>query len=268
MGVPYEFRDPAQIGEVRWGERGTHGKPPGTWSDDGALMLALLDSVLGVGFDPEDQGRRALDWRRNGAYTPDGDVFDIGGTTSSALQAIEGGTPAEDAGPTHEQSASNGSLMRILPIALWASASSMPVDDLIDLSMRASRVTHGHPAAQVACAVYTLLAARLLEGGKADYLEHGYNPVRSRLESDQGSADRMGYAELQRLHSWREEHQPEGRGGAFNAFWSAWLARACVVQLRLPSRSHRPGLRHCPSSVPKSHAPSAGGGSSPGSRDR
>ena len=73
QGVPHEFDmvDP-------------HGQPPGTWSDDGALMLALLDSLISVGFDPEDQGRRALAWADAGAYTPDGDgMFDIGGATSA-----------------------------------------------------------------------------------------------------------------------------------------------------------------------------------------
>jgi ADP-ribosyl-[dinitrogen reductase] hydrolase len=61
MGVPYEFRSPDRVGDVRWGEHGTYNKPAGTWSDDGALMLALLDSLTTVGFDTEDQGRRALD---------------------------------------------------------------------------------------------------------------------------------------------------------------------------------------------------------------
>jgi ADP-ribosylglycohydrolase len=66
VGVPYEFRDATHIGEVRWGERGTHQQPPDTWSDDGSLMLALLDSLTadGVGFDVEDQGQRALAWYR------------------------------------------------------------------------------------------------------------------------------------------------------------------------------------------------------------
>src|SRR4029079_19500678 len=93
-GVPYEFRDASQVGEVRWGERGPHHQPPGTWSDDGALMLALLDSLTanGGGFDVEDQGQRALAWFRNRAYTPDRDGrFDIGNTTRAALGAIEEG---------------------------------------------------------------------------------------------------------------------------------------------------------------------------------
>src|SRR5690606_21240847 len=78
IGVPFEFSapDPDRIVEVRG--HGSHDQPAGTWSDDGALMLALLDSLLNAGFDPDDQGRRALAWWDDRAYTPDGDVpFDI-----------------------------------------------------------------------------------------------------------------------------------------------------------------------------------------------
>ena len=54
VGVPYEFRRPEGVGAVAFGATGTHGQPPGTWSDDGALMLALLDSLLEPGgFDVE-----------------------------------------------------------------------------------------------------------------------------------------------------------------------------------------------------------------------
>jgi ADP-ribosyl-[dinitrogen reductase] hydrolase len=84
IGVPYEFTRHVETVELRG--HGTHNQPPGTWSDDGALMLALLDSPLSVGFDPEDQGRRALAWADEGAYTPDGDgLFDIGHATSGAI---------------------------------------------------------------------------------------------------------------------------------------------------------------------------------------
>ena len=83
IGVPYEFRKPSSIGRVHFGARGAHRQPAGTWSDDGALMLATLDSLLSSGFDIDDQGRRFLDWADRGAYTPDGDGrFDIGGTTA------------------------------------------------------------------------------------------------------------------------------------------------------------------------------------------
>ena len=90
-------------------------------------MLALLDSLLGSGFDPTDQAKRALGWFQGTAYTPDGDGrFDIGVTTSEALGAVASGTPAEEAGPTHEHASGNGSLMRILPLALVDAGSRPP----------------------------------------------------------------------------------------------------------------------------------------------
>ena len=79
-------------------------------------MLALLDSLTSVGFDVDDQGRRALDWADRGAYTPDGDgKFDIGNATADALARIRNGEPAQTAGGAGERDLGNGSLMRILP---------------------------------------------------------------------------------------------------------------------------------------------------------
>jgi len=88
IGVPYEGRKASQIGTVELRGYGSHDQPPGTWSDDGALMLALLDSLKQKGFDPEDQGRRYLAWATRGAYTPDRTVFDLGGATRRALARL------------------------------------------------------------------------------------------------------------------------------------------------------------------------------------
>jgi ADP-ribosylglycohydrolase len=43
LGVPYEFTDPHCAAEVTFRGHGTWNKPPGTWSDDGSLMLAMLE---------------------------------------------------------------------------------------------------------------------------------------------------------------------------------------------------------------------------------
>ncbi|HYN69397.1 MAG TPA: ADP-ribosylglycohydrolase family protein, partial [Candidatus Eisenbacteria bacterium] len=228
VGVPYEFRSPEAIGDVRFGARGNHGQPPGTWSDDGALMLALLDSLLVAGFNPEDQGKRALAWRREGAYAPGGTVFDIGGTTSEALRRLEQGTPAELAGPTGEHSQSNGSLMRILPLALWAAARPrIGLEELADLAARASKVTHGHPTCQVACAAYALTAALLLHSdSRATALETALETLRDHYRSS--GPDDLAEA-LKRLEAWPTANVPAGRGGALNAFWSAWTAFAGAI---------------------------------------
>ncbi len=90
VGVPYEFGPARPAETVVFGHTGMYGQPPGTWSDDGALMLALLDSLLTTGFDTADQGRRAVAWFNDKAYTPDNDGrFDVGNVTAAAASSRE-----------------------------------------------------------------------------------------------------------------------------------------------------------------------------------
>jgi ADP-ribosylglycohydrolase len=227
MGVPYEFLDASRIGEVRWGRQGGWGVPTGTWSDDGSLMLALLDSLLEVGFDPEDQGRRALAWADAGAYTPDQEGrFDIGGATREAMDVLRAGVPAIDAGSTDGRASGNGSLMRILPLALVGR--DLPDGTLVDQAQRASRVTHGHPRPQVACAAYVLIAVRLL---RWDGAEPAPEPALRAMLTDALATLRAQYAAeptpathlaaLDELEAWTER---SGRGYVIDSFWSAWDA--------------------------------------------
>jgi ADP-ribosylglycohydrolase len=229
MGVPYEFTapDPARVVAVRGG--GAHGQPPGTWSDDGALMLALLDSLLTVGFDPEDQGRRALAWWDRGAYTAEGRAFDIGNATSAALSRIRAGVPATDAGGTGEHDQGNGSLMRILPLALVAA--DAPDDaELVRRAHLASRVTHGHPNCLVACALYVLVARTLVAH------QDGDPEVALALSVDRLLAaytgERAFASVLRGLLAHRSSVRKPGGGWVLDSFWSAWEAFAASASYR------------------------------------
>jgi ADP-ribosylglycohydrolase len=190
-------------------------------------MLALLDSLLEAGFDLEDQGRRALAWGEEGRYAPGGRVFDIGGATRAALDAIAGGAPAATAGAVDAKG--NGSLMRVLPLALLRREA--PPDELVDLAARASRVTHGSAEAQVACALYVLIARRLL-GGERDRgraLERATRELRAALGSHglPGSAEAAdpagAEAALEAFLAWPTR---SGGGRVVDSFWSAWDAFA------------------------------------------
>ncbi len=223
LGVPYEFQSAERIGEVEWRGHGTYDQPPGTWSDDGALMLALLDSLLTVGFDTADQARRALDWREQGAYAPGGEVFDIGGATSTALARLRDGTAPEQAGAV--DALGNGSLMRILPVSLVFR--DVEDADLVAMATRASRVTHGSAEAQVACALYTLIARRLLDGEKdrVEVLDGAQRALRAvlaevGLSGPPGSeGPSAAVAALDAFAGWSERR---GRGRVVDSFWSAW----------------------------------------------
>ena len=231
VGVPYEFRPPADIGEVRFGASGTHHQPPGTWSDDGALTLALLDSLLTAGFDAEDQGRRFLDWLRHGAYTPDADgLFDIGNTTHDALRRLRGGISAGEAGPAGERDNGNGSLMRILPVAL--AGHTLPEADLVEQAHRASRVTHGHPIARATCALYVLLVRELLLADEtgihpADALDRAHSALRA-VYAGSSAYD----AQTSALAAIDGYARRTGSGYVVDAFWSAWDAFAGSASYR------------------------------------
>ena len=186
-------------------------------------MLALLDSLLSVGFDPEDQGRRALAWADARAYTPDGDgAFDIGMATSASLARLRAGTPATSAGGTGDRDQGNGSLMRILPIALV----DPPDDDaeLVERAHLASRVTHGHPNCQVACALYVLVARTLIEhpGGDPEAaLALATDRLLAVYEREPAFA-----SVLRELLAHRSSVKKIGGGWVFDSFWSAWEAFA------------------------------------------
>jgi ADP-ribosylglycohydrolase/protein-tyrosine phosphatase len=227
LGVPYEFQDADGIGEVRWRGEGTHGQPAGTWSDDGALMLALLDSLLTCGFDTADQARRALAWREEGRYAPGAEVFDIGNATRAALEGLRAGVPPEEAGAVDAKG--SGSLMRILGLPLVFRAAAE--EELVDLAARASRVTHGSAEAQIACALYSLIVRRLLAGeeDRGRLLAEARRVLREALAgqglpgSKGAAAPESAVAALDAFESWTERR---GSGRVVDSFWSAWDAFA------------------------------------------
>ena len=169
LGVPYEFHAPQSLPPSHQIDfkppldfRRSHaGVAPGTWSDDGAQALCLLASLLECDrFDADDFGRRLTMWYDSGYMAVDGVVFDVGFTTSSAIRAIKEGVPALEAGLNDEHANGNGSLMRVLPLALWHKGSDI---SLISDAHLQSRVTHGHLRSQICCALYCLWARRVLD---------------------------------------------------------------------------------------------------------
>jgi len=167
LGVPVEFssreerrRDP--VTGVRG--YGTYNQPPGTWSDDSSMLLCTVEHLYDE-YDAAALGTLFVNWCFHGYCTPWGETFDRGNATTKALSRINRGTPAEEAGGTDEGSNGNGSLMRILPVALRFTGA--PADTLLDIAHRISGITHRHPRAQMACGVYCLLARELLAGQSA-----------------------------------------------------------------------------------------------------
>ncbi len=170
LGVPYEFHTPNQIPPIAQIEftpppgfsRTYQGVPVGTWSDDGALALCLLASLLEADtFDEHDFGQRLVRWYEEGYLAVDGAVFDVGVTTAVGIRAIRGGVSPLEAGPRGAYDCGNGALMRVLPLALWHNGSDA---ELVRYAQLQSCLTHGHLRSQVCCALYVLWARQTLEG--------------------------------------------------------------------------------------------------------
>lgn len=164
LGVPYEFHDAAQLpsyGEIEMSPpsgfcRAHSTVAEGTWSDDGAQALCLLNSLLSCGaFNLDDFSDRLLAWYQDGMWAVDGVVFDVGIQTSAALEAYQSGMAPKACGRLRPDGKGNGALMRVLPLALWHNGTD---EELVRDAHAQCLITHGNPCNHVCCALYCLVA--------------------------------------------------------------------------------------------------------------
>ncbi|MCY1229703.1 ADP-ribosyl-[dinitrogen reductase] glycohydrolase [compost metagenome] len=228
LGVPWEFYSPENLPArnliemvVPDGFPHAHDVPNGTWSDDSAHALALLDSLLACGsLSLTDFADRLLRWYDEGYLAVDGHVYDCGLSTSDALRRLQDGVPPRQSGGKDERSAGNGSLMRILPLALWHTGSD---EELVRDAGLQSLPTHAHPRSQVCCAFYCL-AAR----GYLNQLPDPWKFADSRLEEIytgiDGQEQQALLRELDVLRSFPKTDKPRGTGHCIDTIWSVHKA--------------------------------------------
>lgn len=180
LGVPVEFQSREELEQdpvTGMRAYGTRHQPTGTWSDDSSMALCLLESLSrGVNYD--DMMARFLRWAEEGYMTAHGDVFDMGIATRQALTKYAKGTPPLECGGTGTYDNGNGSLMRILPLALYlhrTMGQEFPrKPEACQIIHNASALTHAHPISLIACDIYCSIANELLCGrnSSAD-IQHG-----------------------------------------------------------------------------------------------
>ena len=171
LGVPAEFMTREELAQdpvagMRSG--GAHGQPAGTWSDDSSMALCLLESLTG-GLDYGDMMARFLRWADEGYMTARGEVFDMGIATRKALTKFAQGAPPLECDGSGIYDNGNGSLMRILPVALYLHRAVGPEfsnePKAYEIIHNASALTHAHPISLIGCGIYCAVANELLCGG-------------------------------------------------------------------------------------------------------
>ena len=163
VGTTLEFRSrdaQPRLEDMTGG--GPFALPPGAWTDDTAMALALADSLAAASgtLDGRDLMDRFVRWWQDGEYSCTGTCFDIGNATSRALSRyLHTGDPF--AGSTEPHTAGNGSLMRLAPVALrfW---NDRPL--LTATAAEQSRTTHAAEEAVDACRAFAELLAEAIAG--------------------------------------------------------------------------------------------------------
>lgn len=178
LGVPVEFTSRAErendpVVDMR--AYGTHSQPAGTWSDDSSMVIATMEWYGELKGGSEDY--RALmdkfcNWLMYGDYTPYGKNFDCGVTVSKAIMNYSRGMEPIESGEKTENSNGNGSLMRIMPAALFHT---------VDLGFgniyypekiyEMSSLTHGHARSKLGCLIYSKIIADIFHMPDTDKKE-------------------------------------------------------------------------------------------------
>jgi ADP-ribosyl-[dinitrogen reductase] hydrolase len=223
LGVPTEGKDAQSIREAfPHGVRDLTAPPQGSpFDDDAAMTLLLAASLVERGdFDAEDVAQRWVKWMN-------ADGRGIGFTTQRALRLIEGGKEPFEAGrlTMGPRSASNGAVMRCLPVALRYHDN---LDKLVRVSTQQAAITHADERCTWGAAAVNLAARELLHGNQY-FLEE----VLHRLQG----APRALIEAIGRVAWEQESDLPLGVGGEAGAGYVVHC-----VEIAFWCALHRPSL--------------------------
>ncbi|MBQ8137211.1 MAG: ADP-ribosylglycohydrolase family protein [Clostridia bacterium] len=171
LGCPVQFETRQEVAERPvTGMRGygSFSLPSGTWTDDGSLTLALLESLRRLdAVDLNDIMGNFVQWLDHGAFTPFGYAFDIGGGTMSAICRFKREKDPLKSGGPDVWNNGNGSLMRILPACIFCVEKGLDDASAIRIVHEVGSLTHAHIRANIACGLYFFMAREILNGDGA-----------------------------------------------------------------------------------------------------
>ncbi|MEZ6044932.1 MAG: ADP-ribosylglycohydrolase family protein [Planctomycetaceae bacterium] len=166
LGAAVEFKSPGSFPLVTgYRAGGPHGLNAGEWTDDTSMALALMHSLVEVGWDLNDQAERYVEWWREGKYSVNGRCFDIGITVRQALKRFQVDGDASNSGSTDDLASGNGCLMRFAPVAIrYASLIRSDIKQLMNYAEESSRPKHASEQCLSACRYFALILSGLLLG--------------------------------------------------------------------------------------------------------
>jgi ADP-ribosylglycohydrolase len=232
LGYPAEFRSREQIlreigpegitdfircQDPRFSRPFIVGKehPPGTYTDDTQMSLAVAEGLLAAGEGALDEimgeiGRRFVRW--SGSQDNDRSP---GQTCMTGCANLRRGVHWREAGV--QSSKGCGSAMRVGPIGLYYAGD---LDRLFEVARASSLLTHGHDAAVEGAAAAALMVALALEGA-------GPEEVFTEITRHCGGRSADFDACLERVPALRD--RPPGEVLREGALGEAWVAEEAVA---------------------------------------
>lgn len=180
MGVPVEFESREYLKKNRIEKMEgymSYMQPAGTWSDDSSMTLATIDSIINKqNIDYDDIMNKFLNWYQNAEYTATDMIFDIGDTTRNVLNLYLDGFEARNCGFGGIYDNGNGSLMRMLPIALYTYYKNINDEMIYEIVKNTSSLTHSHPISIMGCYIYVKFIHFLI---KTRDKNNSYNDIKN-----------------------------------------------------------------------------------------
>ncbi|ESX67808.1 MULTISPECIES: ADP-ribosylglycohydrolase family protein [unclassified Mesorhizobium] len=170
LGMPTQLLSPARIAELYGHVEDfiapfadhpvSKGLPAGTITDDTeqALLLGRILVESGNRFDHARWVNALLDWERDVKARGSYDL--LGPSTKRAIDAINNGMPAEEAGRSGD---TNGAAMRIAPVGIMMPPE--PLDALVGKVAETCRATHNTSIAIASAAAVAAAISRGIAGG-------------------------------------------------------------------------------------------------------
>ncbi|KAJ5376038.1 hypothetical protein N7509_012924 [Penicillium cosmopolitanum] len=199
-------------------------QPAGSYSDDGAMTLALAQSIIDSNgkYDHELSIKYYIQWMRKGRFSTTDYAWDMGISTREAIGTWK--DSSEDTAKTQrkvndlldrDDKSGNGSLMRIAPIgvALWKDSKFAR-----KVARAQSQITHPAIACLEACDAFTEVICRAMRGQSKEQLCEAFASFKF------SSALRVRMIPYKRLADWRAKESGDIKS-------SGWVVDTLEVAL-------------------------------------
>lgn len=173
LGLPVQFMSREEIARNPVTDMfgyGVFNMPEGSWSDDTSMTLCALDALSDSNFSWDLVMENFVLWLHKGRYTPFGYSYDVGKTCLIAVEEYSISKDYTSCGPTGERDNGNGSLMRIIPFALYKPNDTAFIET-------ASALTHAHPRSRLACVIYSFFLNEIIRTKNKNCLYDALNAV-------------------------------------------------------------------------------------------